>query len=174
MRVKGRCMKDGVEGWITIKGNAGSVYAKQSDKLYSVKHEVALQQKFASGSEIIRVLTVGEAVETLEGPREEKIPPVSRAKVRTRENVCGWITVTSTNVKSWVTSYKCIKASSLFASKDVNDTDVRELAQGESLEWLDGPEDVNGEMWLKARLKRDGAIGWALLKKDGVRAIVAS
>merc|ERR1719253_34505 len=35
-RVKGRSSKDNVEGWVTIKGNAGTCYAKVNEKLFTV------------------------------------------------------------------------------------------------------------------------------------------
>merc|ERR1712194_736399 len=35
-RLKGKCLKDELEGWITVKGNAGTVYVEPSSKYYSV------------------------------------------------------------------------------------------------------------------------------------------
>eukprot|EP00401_Gymnodinium_catenatum_P034589 CAMPEP_0117540034 /NCGR_PEP_ID=MMETSP0784-20121206/43292_1 /TAXON_ID=39447 /ORGANISM="" /LENGTH=72 /DNA_ID=CAMNT_0005336679 /DNA_START=1 /DNA_END=215 /DNA_ORIENTATION=+ len=35
-RAKGKAVKDGREGWITTKGNAGTVFAEPASKFYSV------------------------------------------------------------------------------------------------------------------------------------------
>merc|ERR1719247_4054038 len=55
-RVKGKSTKDDVEGWITIKGNAGSVYAKVNEKLYTITKEVVMGSSFASSSSAVRTL----------------------------------------------------------------------------------------------------------------------
>merc|ERR1719171_660642 len=81
-RVKGRSSDD-VEGWITIKGNAGTVYAKVNEKLYSIVEDVAMQTDFKSESSTVRTLAAGEAIEVAEGPKEERFVPATRAKVQT-------------------------------------------------------------------------------------------
>merc|ERR1719253_1720605 len=81
-RVKGKSTKDESIGWITIKGNAGTTYAKVNEKLYTVKKDVPLQQRFSSDSAAVRTLAVDEAIEVLEGPKEEKFQPANRVKVR--------------------------------------------------------------------------------------------
>lgn len=172
-RVKGRSSDD-VEGWITIKGNAGTVYAKVNEKLYSIVEDVAMQTDFKSESSEVRRLTAGEAIEVTEGPREEKFVPANRAKVRTASDGAeGWLSVKDGSIKAWSPFYKFAKAGTLYSSKGVKDSVVREVAAGEALELQEGPVEVDGRMWLRGSMKKDGAEGWAPVKaEDGGKLIV--
>merc|ERR1711953_1431175 len=56
-RLPGKALKDGKEGWITMKGNAGTIYAEAAAKYYSVKKETQLEKKFGTaGAESIRTM----------------------------------------------------------------------------------------------------------------------
>merc|ERR1712019_302690 len=91
-RLPGKALQDGKEGWITTRGNAGTVYAEAATKYYSVKKEVELQKKFQSDSESSRKMDIGETFQLLEGPRDEKAVPEVRAKVRcVKDGSIGWI-----------------------------------------------------------------------------------
>lgn len=171
-RVKGKCAKDGTEGWLTIKGNAGSVYLKPNDKLFTVRKEVAFTQKMASDSEEIRTISVGETVECLEGPKEDKVPPINRAKIRAIDGAVGWATVRQDNVKAWDSRspYKTLKAAPLYTTREGRDV-LREMIVGEALDLVEGPVEVDGSMWLKGRVRKDGAIGWARFANEGEELI---
>merc|ERR1719197_796438 len=82
-RVEGVAQKDDKKGWITTKGNRGSVFAVSqgnSSKKYSATHEIDLQTDFRSNSGLKRKLAEGETFSVLEGPREEKALPVKRVE----------------------------------------------------------------------------------------------
>jgi len=103
-RVKGKALNDEKEGWITIKGNAGTIYAEASSKHYTMLAEAPLQKRFASeGAEEIRKLAKGEALQVVEGPKEEAFPPEVRVKGKAlSDGVIGWITLKgSENLKPW-------------------------------------------------------------------------
>jgi hypothetical protein len=171
-RVKGKG-PDGVEGWITIKGNAGTVYAKVNEKLYTVAQDVAMHSQFKSDSSEVRVLVAGEAIEATEAPREEKFVPTKRAKVRTSGGAEGWVSAKEGFIRAWSPNYKCAKASKLYSAKGSKDTVVREIAAGETLDLQEGPVEVEGAMWLRCSMKKDGAEGWTPLKgEDGSKLIV--
>merc|ERR1712186_95484 len=93
-RVKGKSAKDEKVGWITIKGNAGTVYAEPSAKHYCVLEDTLLSKKFASsssGDDEIRMLVKGEAMHVLEGPKEEAFPAETRIKVKAlSDGGVGW------------------------------------------------------------------------------------
>jgi len=175
-RVKGKSTKDDVEGWITIKGNAGTCFAKINEKLYTVIQEVTMQGQFKSDSSAVRTLKVGEAVEVMEGPKEEKFDALNRAKVRTSsDGTAGWISVKSDNVRKWTSAYKFLKPGSLYAEKGNQEGIVREATVGEILELQEGPVEVDGLMWLKGQMKKDGALGWTPIKgADSVKLLVNS
>merc|ERR1712048_1340857 len=92
-RLPGKALQDGKVGWVTVKGNAGTAYVEAATKYYSVKKECKLEKRFQSaGAESIRTLEVGETFQLLEGPRDEKVQPETRAKVRClSDGKEGWI-----------------------------------------------------------------------------------
>jgi len=47
-RIRCKSLKDGQEGWITTKGNKGTVYAEETTKLFTLVHDVALNKSFES------------------------------------------------------------------------------------------------------------------------------
>merc|ERR1711957_366590 len=103
-RVEGVAAKDDKKGWITTRGNRGSVFAVSegnSSKKYSATHEIDLQLQMASSSGLKRKLEAGETFSVLAGPQEEKALPVKRVQVRAlADGVTGWIT-TNASVKKW-------------------------------------------------------------------------
>jgi len=164
-RVKGKSAKDDKEGWITIKGNAGTTYAKCNEKLYTIKQTVSLQQKFASDSTTLGDLAAGETFDLLEGPREETPAPLNRIQVRTKgDAVVGWISMRADSVRVWTPFHKFLKSTPLYTSKGLKDSVVREVNPGEVFEVLDGPVEAEGSMWLKGRTKKDGSVGWTTVK----------
>jgi len=170
-RVKGKTTKDEI-GWITIKGNAGTTYAKMNDKLHTVTKAVSLHEKFGSESPVVRDLTVGEAIQITEGPREEKPQPITRVKVCTStDRVVGWISKRADNVRAWTPFYKVLKSTPLYTSNGSKESSVREVISGEVLELLEGPIDIDGHMWLKAQAKKDGSVGWTPVQDDGVKLL---
>lgn len=173
-RVKGKSTKDDTEGWVTIKGNAGTTYAKVNEKLYTVRKEVALQQTFKSDSGLIRNMEAGEAFEVLEGPREERFQPANRVKVRAAsDRAVGWLTMKPDTLRSWRPSYKYVKVAPLYTAKGLKESVVREAAVGEMIEVLETPVEADGAMWMKVQLKKDSVVGWTPTKDDkGARLVV--
>lgn len=169
-RVKGKCLKDELSGWITIKGNAGTVYAEASTKHFCVIKDVSLTKKFpsADAGEEVRMLTKGEAMQVLEGPKEETYSPEVRLKVKTAsDNIVGWITLQKDNVKPWTPFYKCKAEAPLHETLVVEGAAVvRQVAVGEKFELMEGPVTEGKDLRMKARSEKDGAVGWLTIK-DG-------
>ncbi|CAJ1439870.1 unnamed protein product [Effrenium voratum] len=70
-RVRCRALKDGKEGWITIKGNQGTPFLKPREKPFLlVAGETEFRAESELSSEVLRKLQMGEKLELLEGPRE--------------------------------------------------------------------------------------------------------
>lgn len=168
-RIHARSMKDGLEGWVTIKGNAGTVYAQENTNLYTLLHDTPLQKLFKSDeAETLRLMLRGEAVEVSEGPKEEKFAEVVRLKGRAmRDGAVGWVTLKSGNLKPWSPFYKCINGTVIHSSLDGKNAQVvRRIEPGEVVELLDGPSEDSemGLMRLKGRAEKDGATGWITIK----------
>merc|ERR1719414_350576 len=162
-------MKDGLVGWVTIKGNAGTVYAEESTKLYTLLRETPLQRRFSSvGAETLRVLGKDEAVEILEGPKDEKFDALVRAKGKAlSDGAIGWVTVKEKALKPWTPFYKCTNGTVIQDSLLVKGAQtVRKLEAGEVIEVLEGPmvEKDLEVLRIRGRAEKDGAVGWITLK----------
>merc|ERR1711957_176570 len=103
-RVEGVAVKDDKKGWITTRGNRGSVFAVSqgnTSKKYSATHEIDLQLQMQSSSGLKRKLEAGETFSVLQGPKEEKTLPVKRVEVRAMAGgETGWVTL-GASVKKW-------------------------------------------------------------------------
>jgi len=169
MRVRGRALKDGKEGWITPKGNAGSVYTKESTKHYTVLEDVPLEKQMGGDAgEPLRTLEKGEVVEIMLGPKETKLDPVQRIRVRTLgDSTEGWCTMQGDAMKPCVPYYKCLREVSLRVDKTSEEEGeaVRQLKKDEILELAEGPvEGPADALWVKVRAEEDGACGWTRIR----------
>jgi len=174
-RIKVSAVKDKAEGWVTVKGNAGSVYCEETGKTYTVTKEVVLQKVFASESaEDIRTLAVDESLEVLEDPREEKSEAVIRVKGRvTSDGKVGWLTMQGKSLKPWSPQYKCVNTIAMQDAIDVGTANnVRKIDSGEILELLDGPllEAEVGVMRIRCRAEKDAATGWMTISGNQGKA----
>eukprot|EP00929_Paragymnodinium_shiwhaense_P078674 TRINITY_DN407_c0_g4_i1.p1 TRINITY_DN407_c0_g4~~TRINITY_DN407_c0_g4_i1.p1 ORF type:complete len:2118 (+),score=935.15 TRINITY_DN407_c0_g4_i1:97-6450(+) len=175
-RVRGKATQDGAEGWITLKGNAGTTYAEADAKLWSIIKEAQLQNKLSTEYALNagRALEVGETCQVLEGPKEEKTTSVSRIKARSlSDGAEGWVTQKPETLRKFGCVYRCSAQTPLHDQRaQEGATVLRQVANGESLELLDGPfVDATGESKesrMRARCGQDGAIGWVTIRNaDG-------
>jgi len=168
-RVRGKCIADGQAGWVTIKGNAGTVYAEESSKHYCVLQPMPLTKMMPSAKpgETVRQLERGEAIQALENPRKETAPAETRVKVRAAaDGVTGWVSLTK-EVRRWTPQYKCKSKAPLHPALAVEGADAtREIASGETVECLEGPVEDGKVLRMKARAQKDGVVGWVTIR-DG-------
>merc|ERR1712187_288504 len=169
-RVEGKALKDDKTGWITTKGNAGTMYAEPTTKYFTVKSEVNLEKRMqTAGAEAIRKLEVGETRQVLEAPKVEKVPHDMRVKVRClSDKQVGWVQLKGA-LKNWTGIYKCMSKVNLEETQAGGEgaTVVKELLPGESLEHIEGPHEVGEEaktLRLKCKSMKDGSVGWVTLK----------
>lgn len=167
-RVLGKSLKDEQVGWITVKGNAGTVYAEASGKHFCILRDVPLTKKFPSSNpgEEVRVLLKGEAMQALEGPKEETFTPEVRVKVKAMsDGMVGWMTLKSNNVKPWTPYYKCKAEATVHDALAVEGAkELRQAEVGESFELMEGPTQDGGLLRMKARAEKDGILGWVTIK----------
>lgn len=167
-RIKAKVMKDNAEGWLTIKGNAGTSYAEESGKHYVVSRATPMQSSFASeGGTTVRTLAEEESIEILEGPREERSDPAVRVHCRAvADGRTGWLTLRGTNLRPWTPIYRCLNGTMMGDAISVSSAkQVRRIEPDEELELLEGPREEAevGVMRLKARAAKDGAVGWVTI-----------
>lgn len=176
-RIRGRSVRDGGEGWVTVKGNAGTVYVEPSSAHYTVLEEIPLQKaNIGNCADVVRMLAKDEVLSVLEGPTEEVNVPEVWVKGRTLSDATeGWVQLRNFNMKPWSPFYTCLTATQIHTKLVIADAEVvRDLQVDEVLELLDGPseETSSKEMRMKGRAKKDGAIGWVTIKDgDGKRIL---
>lgn len=172
-RVKGKSLKDDTVGWITVKGNAGTVYAEKSTKHFCVLQDVSMRKKFPSAfaGEEVRMLKKGEAIQVLEGPKEETYAAEVRLRVKAPDGSVGWVTLGNKNLIKWTPYYKCKVTSAMHESVATQGAAlVRDIAAEEVVELLDGPVREGEELRMKGRAEKDGSTGWVTIKnKEGKR-----
>jgi hypothetical protein len=91
-RLKFRSTKDGKEGWVTVKGNQGTIYLELSDSYYRVDKATNLVSAVSVDSIKVRELSAGEAVESLAAPIEQR--PETKLGLRARAHTdgkIGWV-----------------------------------------------------------------------------------
>lgn len=179
MRLRGKAVQDGTEGWISLKGNAGTVYASLSTKHQKAVKDVAMHKTFKStgAPEEIRIVKKGESLEIVEGPKAEKFETVVKAKGRLMgDGVVGWIPLSHDTMKPWAPTYKVLVAQPLHDKKGPKDAkEVRELELGETLDLLEGPvavtEDDTTVLRMRGRSKKD-EVGWATIRDAEKKALL--
>merc|ERR1719291_306350 len=94
-RVKCKSVVDGTEGWMTIKGNQGTVFLRKVPKpFFEAVKEVPLQKEAKLDSAAIRTLKEKEILEQVGTPKQETADPVSRTRVKAKkDNAVGWVTL---------------------------------------------------------------------------------
>jgi len=166
-RIKVTAAKDSKEGWVTVKGNAGSVYAEESGRNYVVLKATPLQNKFSESQSptTVRNLEAQESIEMLEAPREEKSTAPLRMRCRAvADGKVYWVGMKAENFKRWSPHYKCVSPTALMDRFEVNDDTqtTRKVNVGETFELLQGPTEEKelGVLRIKCKANKDGAMGW--------------
>jgi len=179
VRVRGRFIVDGKEGWVTTKGNQGTPYLREVEKpFYACAAETPLgpNAKGTTG-EAVRTLQCDEVMEVLEGPRKEACAPALRVKAKAvSDSAEGWVTIQDKRgaiLAQEGTYYKCKEPVSMTDGLEIIKSNiVRKLAVGEVVHAMEGPveEKSPGALRLKGRSTKDGATGWMTVK--GVQGTV--
>jgi len=165
-RIRGRALLDGMEGWITLQGNQGTPFLKESPKpFYVCKTDTQMEPG--------RTIKDEEILELLEGPKMEQLPDLLRAKVKTTsaDAVTGWVVLrgrcgtvfAEANKKLFV----CTSSVAMTDAQNINDCKVvRKLAVGELFETIgEAVEDAASKVWrIEGKAVKDGKPGWITTK----------
>lgn len=92
-RIRGRAVKDGLTGWVTISSNEGSAYLRRGGSRFQVLKETPLTDTLAPAGALLRNLTNGEVVEilTYDSRAEAAVAGPPRLQVRAlRDGSIGW------------------------------------------------------------------------------------
>jgi len=175
-RVRGRSLVDSTEGWLSIKGNQGSIFLKETEKpFYTVfgTDEVPLGPSFKVGEgEPVRMLKSGEVMEMLEGPKKETFPPGLRAKCQAlSDKATGWFSIRDKQGTVFAEGegkfYTCVSTVAITDNFDIKDCKVvKKLQVGEIMAVVEGPvvQEESGVTRVKARTLDDDQVGWVTVK----------
>jgi len=170
-RLKFRGVRDSREGWITLRGNQGTVFVEVSNSHYVVERDMALREGMAKDSPVVRQLKVGDVIHGLSRP--EEIRPDARMGVRARpleDGAAGWISFSASHpppVLPWLPKYTCKAAVALTPALAAKNADtVRQAEPGEVFEAVEGPtrDPSTGLRRIRCATAADGVVGWATLR----------
>jgi hypothetical protein len=164
LRCSGRALKDGQTGWVTLKGNAGTVFVEAQTKYWQITKGTTMNKRI--DADFVRALEVGELCRVLEGPKEEKPAIVQRLRGRAlKDGTEGWLTWRLDSMKPWSAAYACLEPAPLHnAQVEEGAAVVRQISKGEEVEYIDGPNEDGKVVRMKFRALKDGAIGWSSVR----------
>eukprot|EP00929_Paragymnodinium_shiwhaense_P082833 TRINITY_DN4384_c0_g3_i1.p1 TRINITY_DN4384_c0_g3~~TRINITY_DN4384_c0_g3_i1.p1 ORF type:complete len:1904 (+),score=731.59 TRINITY_DN4384_c0_g3_i1:615-5714(+) len=140
-RQKCRAITDGTEGWVTLKGNAGTEFMKPTSSPYMIcQAATSLQKDFEANSAAVKQLRVGDVLCLLEGPKPGSAGEIVRIRGKaTKDGRIGWITKTdAAGVLMLETKTTLIVKGSTALTREFDiaakDALMRKLEVGEKLE----------------------------------------
>jgi len=170
-RFRCRALNDLAEGWVSLKGTAGTVFLERCAKPYlCCREEFILQGAFEASSDEVLKIHAGQVVEVLEGPRREPATECLRVRCRAvKDGKMGFITLKDAAGNDLSESVKvlvCRLGTTLTTDLDVSASKtVRKVEIGEVFEALDSAkEDEKRKLSrVKVRTWRDDKEGWVTL-----------
>jgi len=177
LRLRGKAIKDGKIGWVTLKSMTGNELFKLA-KLLVCKQSIAITTTFdIAAGKAIRKLEVGETLEILEGPQEDSVRSLSRVRVTAKKDGKeGWVTVKGNQGTSYAEEsdkhYVCSQATTLEKSLATGSAEIRAVEEGEAFEALEKPktEKKSGIERVRCRSLADGKEGWFTLNAKAFTA----
>jgi hypothetical protein len=170
-RLRFRAHRDGKEGYVTLKGNQGTVFLEKSTKHHVVGRQVALTTSSRKGAPVIRQLEVGEVFEACEKPKQGQDDVLMVLKARTlSDSLSGWVTYSKSSpppLRPWQGEYVCRNTVSITVGQSTADADeVREAKPDEKFTAVEGPylDKASGELRIRCRTEAEGVIGWVSLR----------
>jgi len=167
-----RAVRDGKEGWVSLKGNQGTVYVAPSDVHVVADRAISLRAGAARESDVLRQIDAGEVLHSKEPAKEVRPEQKMGARARTLEDgKAGWIVFApgpKAPIKPWKTKYVCKAPVDVTAALALQPgaMPVRRVEAGEIFQAVEGPamDPVSGLRRLRIATAEDGAIGWATIR----------
>lgn len=168
MRCRIKAKKDDEEGWVTTKGNQGTIFTEKVERHYICTEAHNLEARVAIGSDTVRTLDVDEVFEALDVPKTELMEGVERMRGRSLTgDVDGWLTFSKQNLQPWSPHYKCVHSTTIHDRLTIAEAKtIRRLEVSETLEAVEAPvwEEAAGVLRVRARAEKDGLIGFVTIK----------
>jgi len=179
-RIRCRALSDLKEGWVTEKGNQGTIFLEKAAKPYfCCEEEFALTSTYESCGLEMRKVAPGEVLEVLEGPRKESALETQRVRGKAqKDGKMGWVTLKDAagNAQLELTSMLVCKASiAITTTFDIGQGKaLRKLDVGETLEIVEAPQEdpARSLTRVKAKARSDGKEGYVTMKGNQGTAYV--
>eukprot|EP00931_Biecheleriopsis_adriatica_P064024 TRINITY_DN38888_c0_g1_i1.p1 TRINITY_DN38888_c0_g1~~TRINITY_DN38888_c0_g1_i1.p1 ORF type:complete len:1979 (+),score=598.34 TRINITY_DN38888_c0_g1_i1:91-6027(+) len=178
-RLQFRAARDGKEGWVTLKGNQGTLFVEASDSHYVIEKGASLRSSASTSSEIIRELGAGEAFQT-QGPPQEVTPPNELVmKARSSEDwkvgyLC-FVAGADAPLLPWKDRWVCRAPVDITSSLSLADGSViRQAVQSEIFEVVEGPTlDPSGVRRVRCQaVADDGVVGWITMREASGKVLL--
>jgi len=167
-RIRGKAAKDVKAGWATLQEPGGSPNFERV-KLLVCRGSIAITSTFdiAEGA-AVRKLEVGETFEQLNEPRLDEKRKLTRVHVKAHsDGRDGWATMKGNQGTVYLAEssshHTCLRSVPLERELSSGSKVLRQLAEGEIFEVLDGPsvEQKQGALRVRGRaLGAEGGVGW--------------
>jgi len=164
-----KAVRDGKTGWVTLKGNQGTVFVEVSKRHFVVDSDTSLRETSARDSTEVRKLKRGEAFEAVGEPKEERSDASVVLHARALDDgKVGWVSFKSGGMpplRPWTSKLVCrapVALTSTLSGKDVDA--LRKVEVGQKLHALDFPttDEASGLRKVKCAAG-DGVVGWAAI-----------
>jgi len=160
LRARVKAMKDGAQGFITVRDHAGVFFAELSDKHYTCAAVTGITDEFnMSKCKVVRKLAVGELVVALDEPKEEEEKKILRVQVKAlKDDVTGWVAINGVKadtiyLKASTKHYVIRKETALSKQTTGEGQSIRTLEEDEVVEVLVGPKSEKMEAPLRAMVR---------------------
>jgi len=168
-RCQVKARSDGSTGWVTRRGNQGTEYLEESSKHRVCKAAIPLEQRFESGSALVKTLEPGDLLEVKDGPRTQTKEGASRLQGRNlADGAVGWFNGPSDVTVPWAPLHRCRQSTLLTDGLEVTNVGrtLRKLEPNEMVEALDTPAvaQATGLLRVRVRAERDGVCGFATVR----------
>eukprot|EP00929_Paragymnodinium_shiwhaense_P008089 TRINITY_DN112007_c0_g1_i1.p1 TRINITY_DN112007_c0_g1~~TRINITY_DN112007_c0_g1_i1.p1 ORF type:complete len:2409 (+),score=889.80 TRINITY_DN112007_c0_g1_i1:115-7341(+) len=185
-RAKGKALKDGLVGWVSVSGNKGSTFLKEIYKPYYATSKAMPLHKDEDGKEDpVRELRPEEILEVLEGPRRlgGRLSDFLTARVKSmkKDGPAGHITVrdeTGTTIAEQSDKlYVCDVSTGISDDFDVTKCKIlRKVGVGEMLIRTGEPklDEDKGLTRAEFRAVKDGKEGWVAISGPSTTYLTAS
>jgi len=172
VRRRVRTLLDGQSGYVTIRGNAGSLFFQPCPKpFYQCRDGVPITSDVAKNSAEIRRSQSGEIFEIVQGPVRLQGVELPRLQCRTcSDNTKGWLNKTDLEGNCFLEAAKvlvCKQSIALTPAFDLGEgKPIRKLEMGEAIEAKGElqQDETRGMSRMEVITKSDGKTGWVTVK----------
>jgi len=178
-RLRCRALTDLKEGWVTEKGNQGTLFLEKVAKPYfCCQDEIILTKTYESHGPELRKMQPGEVLEVFEGPRKEAAVEVQRVRGKAqKDGKSGWVTFKDAGGELLELTSFLVCKQSIAITTTFNIAEgkaLRKLDVGELLEVVEESKEdtVRSLTRVKVRARNDGSEGYVTMKGNQGTAYV--